>query len=165
LKGGDYLKPTQQEKIMLFTTQEQSTIDQAISILESKVLNSDYLTSPSAVRNFLRVKLGSLDHEEFFVVWLSNSHQVIAVDRMAIGDLSNAAVYPRQIYKRALQVNCAAALIAHSHPNNCSDPSLADKNLTKVLKEGLTLIGEIRLLDHFIITKNSIYSFAENGLL
>lgn len=150
---------------MNFTHEEQAIINNAIAILESKMISSEWtMTSPQQVKTFLKLKLASHDHELFAVMFLTNQHQVISFETMFRGTINAASVYPREVAKRALEVNCAAVIFAHNHPSDNSEPSSADKALTKVLQDGLSLL-DIRVLDHLVVTKDAVFSFAENGLL
>jgi len=80
------------------------------------------------------------------------------------GTLDSASVYPREVVKRALELNAAAVIFAHNHPSGVSEPSQADRRITLRLKEALQIF-DIRVLDHFIIGDGEPYSFAEQGLL
>lgn len=150
---------------MKFTHEEQAIINSAVSILESKIISSEWtMTSPQNVKSFLKLKLASHDHELFAVIFLTNQHQVISFETMFRGTINAASVYPREVVKRALEVNSSAVIFAHNHPSDSLQPSDADKVLTKRLKDGLDLV-DIRVLDHLIVTKTGIFSFAEEGLL
>ena len=95
---------------------------------------------------------------------LDNRHQLIEYVTLASGTLNQAAVYPREVVKAALEKQAAALILAHNHPSGISTPSSADKRLTLRLKEALGLL-DIRLLDHLIIGDGEYTSFAEHGLL
>ena len=70
----------------------------------------------------------------------------------------------REVLKRALHHNAAAAIFAHNHPSGCAEPSQSDQLLTTVLKQALGLV-DVRVLDHFVIAGRDTLSFAEKGLL
>jgi DNA repair protein RadC len=80
------------------------------------------------------------------------------------GSIDGASVYPRQVVKRSLAHNAAAAILVHNHPSGCTEPSQADRVLTARLKEALALI-EVRVLDHFIVGEGRPLSLAEYGWL
>lgn len=149
---------------MQTTKQEQAIINQAISILESKILTGATITSPSAAIELLRLRLATKEHEVFAVVFLSTQHQVIEVNEMFNGTINAASVYPREVAKRALEVNAAAVIFSHNHPSDIAEPSQADISLTNRLQSGLALF-DISVLDHIIVTKSGFCSFAERGLL
>lgn len=122
------------------------------------------LTSPGAVRDYLRLAIGGRPHEVFVCIWLDAQHRVIKFDEPFRGTLTQTSVYPREVVKLALQTNAAAVIFAHNHPSGVAQPSQADELLTANLKEALALI-EVKVLDHFIIAGNQAISFAERGLL
>lgn len=122
------------------------------------------LTSPGAVRDFLRLTLGARAHEVFVVLYLDAQHRVLSSDELFRGTLTQTSVYPREVVKAALAANAAAVIFAHNHPSGVAQPSQADELLTRQLKEALSLV-EVRVLDHFIVAGNQTLSFAERGLL
>ncbi len=122
------------------------------------------LTSPGAVRDFLRLTLGALEHEVFVCLWLDAQHRVIRTDECFRGTLTQTSVYPREIVKAALRANAAAVIFAHNHPSGAAQPSQADELLTRNLKEALALV-DVKVLDHFIVAGSHAISFAERGLL
>ena len=86
------------------------------------------------------------------------------MENLFYGTIDGASVHPREVVKRALQLNAAAVILSHNHPSSVTEPSHADELITKRLKEALDLV-EIRVLDHLIIGGNVAMSFAERGLL
>jgi DNA repair protein RadC len=122
------------------------------------------LTSPGAVRDYLRLALGARPHEVFVCIWLDAQHRVITFEEPFRGTLTQTSVYPREIVKAALTRNAAAVIFAHNHPSGVAQPSQADELLTRNLTDALSLI-EVKVLDHFIIAGNQAISFAERGLL
>jgi DNA repair protein RadC len=144
---------------------ERETINSALSILD-KHLRVIELTASNAsvVKNYLRLKLELVEHEVFAVLFLDNAHQLIDYTEMFTGTINEAAVYPREVAKRALIVNAAAVILAHNHPSGLVEPSQSDIAITSRLKEALSLF-EISILDHIIVGKGKTSSFAERGLL
>jgi DNA repair protein RadC len=132
--------------------------------LEEKLKERSPLTSPGAVRDYLRLTLGRKDEEIFVCIWLDAQHKVVGVEEAFRGTLTQTSVYPREIVKKALARNAAAVIFAHNHPSGVAQPSQADELLTRNLKEALALI-EVKVLDHFIVAGNQAISFAERGLL
>jgi DNA repair protein RadC len=122
------------------------------------------LTSPGAVRDYLRMLLGDRAQEVFVCLWLDAQHRVIRCDELFRGTLTQTSVYPREVVKAGLAANAAAVIFAHNHPSGVAQPSQADELLTRTLKEALALI-EVRVLDHFIVAGRATLSFAERGLL
>ena len=132
--------------------------------LQEELKRTAALTSPGAVRDYLRLAIGARAHEVFVCIWLDAQHRVIKFEEPFQGTLTQTSVYPREIVKAALACNAAAVIFAHNHPSGAAQPSQADELLTANLKEALALI-EVRVLDHFIVAGNQAISFAERGLL
>jgi DNA repair protein RadC len=122
------------------------------------------LTSPAAVRDYLRLALASLEHEVFVALFLDSQHRVIEVRELFRGSLAQTSVYPREVVKAALRANAGAAIFAHNHPSGVAQPSQSDELLTRSLRDALALV-DVRVLDHFIVAGNQLLSFAERGLL
>ena len=132
--------------------------------LREDLRSADALTSPGAVRDYLRLAISEREHEVFVCLWLDAQHRVIACDELFRGTLTQTSVYPREIVKAGLKANAAAVLFAHNHPSGAAQPSQADELLTRNLKEALAMV-DIKVLDHFIVAGNQTLSFAERGLL
>ena len=139
-------------------------IEIARRMLQEEVAHGDALTSPEAVRDYLRLTLSSLPHEAFVVMFLDSQHRLLAADELFRGTLAQTSVYPREIVKAALAHNAAAVIFAHNHPSGVAEPSRADELLTQALKQALALV-DIRTLDHFVVAGHRVVSFAERGLL
>ena len=124
----------------------------------------DTLTSPEAVRDYLRLTLAARSNEVFVGLFLDSQHRLIAADELFQGTLAQTSVYPREIVKAALAHNAAAVIFAHNHPSGVAEPSRADELLTQSLKAALALV-DVRTLDHFIVAGGQVVSFAERGML
>ncbi len=124
----------------------------------------DALASPEAVRDYLKLTLGTRAHEVFVGLYLDSQNRLIAVEELFRGTLSQTSVYPREVVKAALAHNAAAMIFAHNHPSGVAEPSRADELLTQALKQALALV-DIRALDHFVVAGGRLVSFAERGLL
>lgn len=133
--------------------------------LAQELEQKDALNSPAAVRQWLRLKLASLQHEVFMALWLDSQNRLLDAEELFRGSLSQASVYPREVVKSALAHNAAAVILAHNHPSGVTEPSHADEQITQALKQALALV-DVRLLDHFVVAGQSDpVSFAERGLL
>jgi len=147
------------------TKNENKIIKQALSILESRAKNSDAtLNNADSVRKYLTLKLAELEHEVFIAIYMNTRLQVIEFNEMFRGTIDGASVYPREVVKQALKVNASAVIFAHNHPSQVAEPSQADQQITKRLRDILELI-EVRVIDHFVIGGSNIISFSERGLL
>ena len=140
------------------------TIARAMQILAARMRSADALSSPNAVRDYLRLLLHDRGHEVFVGVFLDAQHRVIATAELFRGTLAQTSVYPREVVKAALAHNAAAVIFAHNHPSGVAEPSRADELLTQALQQALALV-DIKVLDHFVVAGAGAVSFAERGLL
>lgn len=124
----------------------------------------EHLSSPEAVKSYLRLFLGGQEYESFVAIWLDAQNRLIASMEMFRGTTTQTSVYPREIVRTGLKLNASAVLFAHNHPSGSVEPSRADEMLTSQLRQALALV-DIKVLDHFIVTDTSIKSFAESGLI
>lgn len=139
-------------------------ISQALEILAARLQTGDCLTSPDAARNYCRLRLGGLPHEEFGVLFLDVQHRVLAFESLFRGSLSQTSVYPREVVKRALAHNAGAVILTHNHPSGGAEPSRADEHMTQTMKSALALV-DVRVLDHLVVSATSVVSLAERGLI
>ncbi|TCJ12268.1 JAB domain-containing protein [Parasulfuritortus cantonensis] len=144
--------------------QLQAVLEMSRRALAEQMRQRDALSSPSAVRDWLRLRLAGLAHEVFMVVFLDAQNRVIGAEELFRGSLTQTSVYPREVVKRALARNAAGVILAHNHPSGVAEPSQADRWLTEQLKAALALV-DVRVLDHFVVAGDAGLSFAEQGLL
>ena len=123
-----------------------------------KISNKDILL------NYLRNKIGYEEIEKFYVIYLSSSNEVIEFEENSVGTLDRSSVYPREIYKKIINLNAKSIILAHNHPSDNITPSKCDIELTNEIAKGLKNFGAL-LIEHIIITKNSYFSFLEEGLI
>jgi len=119
---------------------------------------------PAQVKDYLRLQLGGRDVEVFAVMFLDAQQRLLKLEEMFRGTLTQTSVYPREVVKRALALHAGAVVLAHNHPSGAAEPSRADEFLTQTLKTALALV-DVRVLDHLIVGRNEVVSFAERGLL
>ncbi len=144
--------------------QLQAVIEMARRSFSEQMSKKNALHSPKDVRDYLRLTLANLPHEVFVVVFLNTQNEVLVVEELFRGSLTQTSVYPREVVKRALACNAASAILAHNHPSGGSEPSIADRTLTQSLVDALKTV-DVQVLDHFIVSPSSSTSFAEQGML
>jgi DNA repair protein RadC len=144
--------------------QLQAVLEMSRRALQEELQRGDALSSPRAVRDYLKLLLAGRSQEVFMVMFLDTQHRIIASEEMFHGTLSQTSVYPREVVKRALAHNAAAVILAHNHPSGVTEPSAADQLLTNALKQALALV-DVTVLDHFVVAAGQTLSFAERGLL
>lgn len=152
--------------VHLLDARERRIVERAFRVLEkSAVYRTEAMDSPGAVREYLRLRLGHLEHEEFHALWLDAQNRVIAFDALFSGTITQTSVYPREVVKAGLAHNAAAVVLAHNHPSGIITPSRADMALIRELKTALAIV-DIRVHDHFIVAGDALpLSFAERDLL
>ncbi|MEO8601991.1 MAG: JAB domain-containing protein, partial [bacterium] len=103
---------------------DDAVIAQALLLLDARMrVASVPLSSPQAVRDYLRLRIADLEHEVFVVLFLDSQHRLIAADEMFRGSLAQTSVYPREVVKAALKHNAAAVIFAHNHPSGMAGSS------------------------------------------
>jgi DNA repair protein RadC len=148
----------------LRTATASEIIAAARRAMTRRVRRGTAMDSPRAVREFLTIKLGALEHELFAVLLLDTRHRLIEYVELFRGTIDGASVHPREVVKLALARNAAALVLAHPHPSGTTEPSHADELITRKLKDALALV-DIRVLDHVIVAGGEAISFAERGLI
>ncbi|PZR39382.1 MAG: DNA repair protein [Azospira oryzae] len=102
--------------------------------------------------------------EQFKVLFTNRANKVLGVFEVSTGGIAGTVADPKLIFVAALKAGATGLILSHNHPSGNLTPSHADIELTKKIKEGGRLL-EIQVLDHIIITSESYYSFADEGLL
>ena len=112
----------------------------------------------------LTAQLRGLPFEVFACLFLDNKQRLIAFEKLFQGTIDAAAVYPREVVRRAMGHNAAAVILAHNHPSGVAEPSQSDHAITRRLVEALGLV-EVRVLDHLVIGDGGWVSLASRGAL
>ena len=146
------------------TSNDDVIIAQALAIAKRRMMHGDCLSDPRATRDYLSLHIGMREHEVFAVIFLDNRNRVICHENMFRGTIDGAAVYVREVAKAALTNNAASVILAHNHPSGEAEPSSADRDITRRLKDGLGLL-DIRVLDHIIVAGANQTSMAERGMI
>jgi DNA repair protein RadC len=140
----------------------EEVLHQARRVLSRRMRRGSPMSSPGAVKDYLRVGIGTLEHEVFAVLFLDAQHRLIVLKEMFRGTVSQTSVYPREVVKEALMCNAAAVILAHNHPSGAAEPSRADDFLTQSLKAALAMV-DVRVLDHLVVGGADVVSMAEMG--
>lgn len=121
------------------------------------------ITSSRKVFEIMLPIIGELPHEEFWVLFLNNSNNIILKSQLSKGGISGTIVDVRLVFKLALENGATGLILCHNHPSGVLKPSEADKQITNKLK----LAGDsldVKVLDHLIITESKYYSFVDEGI-
>lgn len=102
--------------------------------------------------------------EQFKVVFMNRSNRVLGIFEASSGGITGTVADPRVIFIAALKMNASALILSHNHPGGNPEPSNADKVLTEKFKQAGSLL-DIKVMEHIILTSETYYSFADEGLL
>ena len=122
------------------------------------------ITSSQTVFDIMQPLLGSLEHEEFWVLYLNNSNSVLYKLQVSKGGITGTVVDVSLILKKAIELVAVAIILVHNHPSVNMRPSDADRHVTQKLKKGASTL-EIKVLDHLIVTEKTYFSFADENML
>jgi DNA repair protein RadC len=136
-------------------------IKKALKIMESEAQKThDKFGNSDFSKDYFRLLLGNEKEEVFAVAFLNNQHKLIACEKMFRGTIDEAAVYPRAIVRKVIELNASKVILSHNHPSGCVNPSRADEEITYKLRDILSVI-DCKVLDHIIVSATETYSFAE----
>ncbi|NUP06819.1 MAG: DNA repair protein RadC [Polyangiaceae bacterium] len=129
-----------------------------------EVVGRTKLASSSDVAAYARARLGTLTHEEMWVLALDGQNGARAFRRVAQGGLHGCSVSARDILRVGLQEAASAIVLVHNHPSGDPTPSAEDIAMTRVLAEAADIVG-IALVDHVVVAHDSYASLLDLGLL
>jgi len=137
-------------------------------IYATKIRPSDRLkvtTSFDAAEAFRAMWKQSMEHRESaYVMFLNRNNKVLGIHKLAEGGICGTVIDVRCIFQIALKANACSVIMAHNHPSGNENPSEADKSITQKIKEAGKFL-DIPALDHLILTSESYFSFADEGLM
>lgn len=144
--------------------QLQAVLEMARRYFWEELASQPILNSAEGAGKYLRSKMAGLSREIFACLFLNSQHHLIAYEELFQGTINQAPVFPREIARRALYHNAASVILAHNHPSGVAEPSTADRDITRVIRQALNVL-DIQVLDHLIVGQTRVYSFADHGLL
>lgn len=131
---------------------------------QAKVLKRDVVSSWGALIDYCRTSMAHRDTEQFRILFLDRKNIVIADEAQAEGTVDHVPVYPREVAKRALELNASAIILVHNHPSGDATPSPEDVAMTRQILAACDAIG-VTIHDHVVIGKGSETSFRSDGLI
>jgi DNA repair protein RadC len=143
---------------------DDQIISQALEILRKRAKRGAILSGPQDVRDLLIIETAGDRVERFGMVLLTTPHAVIGIETISTGTLNSATVHPREVVRKALEMDAAAVILFHNHPSGDPEPSAADRTLTDTLVSALRTV-DVRVLDHLVVGGGSSVSFSERGLI
>lgn len=136
----------------------------AIRLGRAKVMSKDVFDSWDAVIDYCRLQSGHEPIEQFRILFLNKKNHLIADEAQQKGTVDHAAVYPREVVKRALEIGASAMILLHNHPSGDATPSAADIDVTLKIMEAARPFS-IMVHDHLIMTGSSYASLKALGLV
>lgn len=122
------------------------------------------ITNSSDAYHYLHSFMTDLEHEEFWVIYLTNGNIVKGCECLSSGGMDGTVIDVRMLFRGALDMKATAILIAHNHPGGNLEPSIHDEMITRKIYEGGKLL-DIQLNDHIIVGNYSYFSFSDKGLM
>ena len=136
----------------------------ALRTLRDHLKERPVIATWKALLDYCKVALAHQMNERFHVLFLDNNNSLIADEVQQKGTVNHVPLYPREVIKRALELNASAIILVHNHPSGDSTPSPADIEMTEAVCEAGNKLG-ISVHDHLIISRNGHSSFKSMGLL
>ena len=131
-------------------------------MMRARVMNRPVLSSWDALLDYCHTAMAHRETEQFRILFLDRKNVLIADEEQAKGTVDHVPVYPREVVKRALELNASALILVHNHPSGDPTPSQADISMTLQVQDAAQVLG-ITLHDHLIIGKSREVSFRAAG--
>lgn len=133
-------------------------------LAQAKVLGQHALSSWPALMAYCKTVMAHRETEQFRILFLDRKNILIADEEQGKGTLDHVPVYPREVVKRALELNASAVILVHNHPSGDPTPSRADIEMTAKIIEAADTLG-VKVHDHIVIGKDTDASFRSLGLI
>ncbi|MBN2630539.1 MAG: DNA repair protein RadC [Rhodobacteraceae bacterium] len=133
-------------------------------MMRARVMHKPVLSSWDALLDYCHTAMAHRDTEQFRILFLDRKNTLIADEEQAKGTVDHVPVYPREVVKRALELNASALILVHNHPSGDPTPSSADIAMTAQVQDACQVLG-VTLHDHLIIGKDRELSFRSAGYL
>jgi DNA repair protein RadC len=131
---------------------------------QSRVLRRNVITSWDDLVSYCRTTMAHRETEQFRILFLDAKNVLVADEEQAKGTVNHVPVYPREVAKRALELNACSIILVHNHPSGDPTPSKADVEMTMRIETACDAIG-VRIHDHIVVGRSKEASFREMGLL
>lgn len=133
-------------------------------LARSRILQRHVISNWAAVLDYCHTTMAHRDTEQFRVLYLDRKNVLVADEAQAQGTVDHVPVYPREVVKRALELNASALILVHNHPSGDPTPSDADIAMTQQIRTAAEALG-LTLHDHLVIGRSKEISFRSEGLL
>lgn len=132
--------------------------------LQTRVRGADAISSWTDLVDYCKARMAHEASEQFRIIFLDRKNKIIADEAQQRGTVDHTPVYPREVVKRALELNASAIIMVHNHPSGDPKPSRADIDMTKKVKDAAAAVS-ITLHDHVIVSRGGHVSFRTEGLI
>lgn len=136
----------------------------ALRLARLKIMDKPVIASWEHLLDYCNAAMGRLPNEQFRLLFLDRKNVLIADELQQTGTVDHTPLYPREVIKRALELNASAIIMVHNHPSGDPTPSKADIEMTKAVRDALRAVS-ITLHDHLVIGRRGHTSFKSTGLL
>lgn len=133
-------------------------------MMRARVMHKPVLSSWDALLDYCHTSMAHRETEQFRILFLDRKNTLIADEEQAKGTVDHVPVYPREVVKRALELNASALILVHNHPSGDPTPSQADISMTHQIQDACRVLG-LTLHDHLIVGKSREVSFRSAGYL
>ena len=133
-------------------------------LAKTELIDRSIINSWEKLVDYCRVNLAHLPRERLHLLFLDRKNAVIASETQGVGTVDHAPIYPREVARRALELNASAVIMVHNHPSGDPAPSKADIEATRKVAEALKAIG-VTLHDHLIVGRTGHASLKSAGLM
>ncbi len=138
--------------------------DAALHLAHTEVADGPIINNWDRLTDYLQIKLAHHPVEVFQVLFLDSRNRLLADKRLAEGTVNHVQVYPREVARRALELDATALILVHNHPSGDPTPSRDDVSMTRDIRHAVEPLG-ITIHDHLIIGKGRWTSLRQEGLL
>ncbi len=135
-----------------------------LRLARQQIMNKDAIGSWDKLLDYCKAAMGYEKIEQLRVLFLDRKNVLIADEVQQQGTVDHTPLYPREVVKRALDLNASAIILVHNHPSGDPTPSRGDIDMTKRVQDAAEKLG-IVLHDHVVIGKSEHVSFRSMGLL
>ena len=136
----------------------------AIRLTRAPVLDRPVLTTWEQLLDYCHAAMATLATEQFRLLFLDRKNVLIADELQQKGTVDHTPLYPREVVKRALELQASAVIMVHNHPSGDPTPSRADIEMTRAVREALAALG-MQLHDHLVVGRKGHISFKSLALL
>lgn len=168
-RNADYLDTAHRERMLdaalmcLDANNQKRIIKTALMCLEQR-MRGDELNNIRIAADYCKLWFAGEKNEVFGCLFLDSKNRVLSFEKLFFGTINAAVIHPRVVLQRALAVNAANVICTHNHVSGAAEPSKADIEVTKRLKEALALV-DVKLLDHLIVGADNTTSLMARGYL